>query len=330
MGNNRILIVRWWISWFSIFSFILFLIFGNGVLVGSSFWVPFWGKYNVNHGEYFGYSKDIDNAMHLAEYYNIGGCMDLAANSDIIMIGNSRMQMAWDPKIVRLVAKENNISIYNLAVGHAEGFAFFNALIKKYPIYNKVVLVHVDKYFQIHSGPAKESENNSLEVYFRFFDRQTMFRLKNLSELFGSQKLTGLLELKPIDSLLLKSFVDGFWNSTHFPNMDQKGPQCVEVYNSLISTFRETDLESLVVELIARGCFVILTTIPTTDSSSADAEEIAQAMGVSFLKNDLHDVKLDTFDGSHLARTDAKKFTEVTLPKIIEIAKSYYINKGMR
>lgn len=310
----------------AIAMFISLLTAFNGVFLGNSFLFPTFGCYYAGSDEYLAYSSDIGTIEQSAIFNDIGMIYHNLKKANIIFIGNSRMQMGWDYHLLNKQCASNNIHIYNLSCGNGEGSLFFLYYIRLHPIFGKIVLINVDKNFQVVSGPAKDAMRHDKAYHIKdFLKKNSFIRVKSMFDYFFPETMYSWFDAKRPEAVIYRRFSDGFWNFKYYNDYVNKispkheGVQCAEVYNHSISLYYNSNLKQLIDELRKQKCFVILTQIPTTDSHPLDVEEIGlyENLPVIVYKNRYS--TLHTLDGSHLSNASATEFTADIFPKITKL-----------
>lgn len=92
----------------------------------------------------FSTGTTVGEVDHDIYYNDILGLMDSVNNSQIVIIGDSRSLYGFDYSALKLFSDVQRQHVFNLAFGYAEGSRFYEALIRKNNIRNKLLLVQAD------------------------------------------------------------------------------------------------------------------------------------------------------------------------------------------
>lgn len=299
--------------------FVAFLALPGGLFHWNGFLVPLLGKYRAQSSEYLAYSNDIGTVEQSSLYHDIGAVARGVRAADIVILGNSRMQMAWDKDLLREYCGRENLALYNLSCGNGEGFLYYYEYLRKHPFKNKVVLLNVDNYFQNFSGPARQAlEGGGAQAVCDFLEKQSFIRIKSVAESLFPAGFLDFFEVKPGEAVLFRSFANGFWNFDNYPGTDRCAIACRDAYKGLAEAYPASSLKVLIDALRRNNCAVILVQAPTTDSSPRDVEEIARLENLPCILYERPYDSLSTFDGSHLCRESAREFTRSVFPRILD------------
>lgn len=313
------------ISIITILVFCTILLCANGGTVLSIGTLPSVGYKNVRSGEFFAYSDDLGSLEHDILFHNINDITSHIKNADVLFVGNSRMQMGWDHNLLRKIASSADLKIFNLSCGNSEGITFFAELIKKHDIRGKIVVVNIDSSTPNISGPAAIAMQtpfmHSLESV---LSKTSYFHSKALAESFLSERIISDIDHHSyyvrIRATILRDFNDGFWIYRHWGVLNGKGKLCSDEKRG----FREEDALPKVAHFMQtmkdHNNFIILTQVPSTDSSPLDVHAITSSIGGTPLLYSQEYSTMWTYDGSHLNTESATRFTEEVLPQIVAMA----------
>ena len=316
------------ISIITILVFCAILLCANDGAILSIGTLPSVGSKNVRAGEFFAYSDDLGSLEHDILFHNLNGIISKTRNSDVLFVGNSRMQMGWDHNLLRKIANSAGFKIFNLSCGNSEGITFFAELIKKHDIRDKIVVVNIDSGTPIISGPASKAMNTpwlpSLESV---LNKTSYFHSKALAESFLSERIISDIDhygyYVRIRATILRNFTDGFWIYRHWGVLDGKGKPCSDEKRGFPDEDALPKIANFMQIMRDQNNYVILTQVPSTDSSPQDVHTVANTIGGTPLLYTREYTKMWTYDGSHLNTESATQFTEEILPRIVAMAREH-------
>lgn len=278
---------------------IFFVAFIAHVRVNGIFACPvgeYAGDHYLGHCETSGYG-DYD---HGAFWFDLEPTIRASAQSaDVLFVGNSRMQFGFSvPALGRWFASQDQ-NYYLLGFSHGENANFIGPVLNKLQPEARAYIVNADEFFvDFWSGPghAVLHRNDSLPRYkakrlWQSFHRFTCERaaLCGNTMAFFRQRETG------------EWILGGQSVGTPAP-----ADQVLVADEIRVAELQDTASNFVSGLDVARGC-VIFTYVPPKASDRASAMLLADALGVPFVSPQLEG--LQTFDGSHLDRESAQRFT---------------------
>lgn len=316
------------ISIITILVFCVILLCANDGAVLSVGMLPSVGSKNVRTGEFFAYSDDLGSLEHDILFHNINNIISEINNSNVLFAGNSRMQMGWDHNLLRKISKAAGLKIFNLSCGNSEGITFFAELIKKHGIRNKIIVVNIDSSTPNISGPAVTAMNTSfLPRLEAVLNKTAYFHSKAIAESFLSERIISDIDHHKyyvrIRATILRDYSDGFWIYRHWGVLDGKGKPCSDEKRGFLDEDALPKIANFIQIMKDHNNYVILTQIPSTDSSPQDVHTVATSIGGTPLVYTREYAKMWTYDGSHLNTESATQFTEVVLPRIVAMAREH-------
>lgn len=311
----------------AVFLLALLLVNGGGILAVGT--MPSIGGKHVRHGEYFAYSDDLGSLEQDILYFDINGVTSKARNADILFIGNSRMQMGWDIRLVRKLSCSSELKIYNLSCGNSEGITYFSNLFMKNNIRNKVVVVNIDKSTRDISIPATNAMRGSWLTRMRSLLKKTSdFHSKAIAESFLPESIISYIDHEKyytrIRATILRDANDGFWIYRYWGGMNGKGKICSSEKRGLDEKEEvASSLSDFMRVMSEMNNYVILIQVPSTDSSPEDVTFAQRITGRESLLYSQDYTQLHTFDDSHLNLESATRFTNDMLPRVISLAQKH-------
>ncbi len=258
-------------------------------------------NYYLAHCETTGYA-DFD---HGAFWFNLEPeARRSAAAADVLFLGSSRMQFAFSTEETRRWFAQLGVPYYLLGFSYTENVLFAAPLLKKVNPRAKVYVINADRFFDDtrETAPAKQILHES-DARSRYEDKQfwqsvhkhvctTVPSLCGTRPAFFRSRINGSWELEGSTAV---------WNAVAKTTAD--GPAGEADQWSRFSALGADFLSHLPVD---RHC-VLLTLAPSEATKRSEAAAIASALGVTLIAPKLDDLK--TFDGSHLDRPSAEKWS---------------------
>lgn len=227
-----------------------------------------------------------------------------AAAADVLFLGSSRMQFAFSTEETRNWFARLGVPYYLLGFSYTENMLFAAPLLKELKSRAKVYIINADRFFDDtrETAPAKQILHES--------DARSRYQDKQFWQLAHRRTCTTVPALCGTRPAFFRSRIDGSWElegSTAVWNAVAKttadGPASDTDQWNHFSSLGDEFLRSLPVD---RHC-VLLTLAPSEATRRLEATAIASALGVSLVAPKLDDLK--TFDGSHLDRPSAEKWS---------------------
>lgn len=224
-----------------------------------------------------------------------------AIEAEVLFIGSSRMQFALSTATTTEWFSSPAVRYYLLGFSHTENIVFLAPLLLKLKPRAKVYVINVDRFFDDRVTPpandlVRDSRARSTYAERRFW--QTLHKpiCGVLSAICGShaaffrRRDTGAWQLSGSDKFEPKAVADGS------PSDQDRWAH----YSTLGREF----ISNLPVD---RRC-VLLTIAPSAETRKAEAKAIAAALGFDLVESDIDG--LQTFDGSHLDRPSAERWSK--------------------
>jgi len=254
------------------------------------------GNHYLGHCETSGYG-DYD---HGAFWFDLEPVVRAAARSaDVLFVGNSRMQFGFSAPALGYWFASRDQDYYLLGFSHGENANFLGPLLDSLQPKARVYIINADEFFvDSWTGPGRTvlHSEDSLSRYRAKRRWQTIHRficeraaICGNTMAFFRQRETG------------EWMLGG--ESVGNPAM---ADQALAVDEARVASMRGAALDFVSELGVPREC-VIFTYVPPKISDRATVQSLAMAVGVPFVSPKLDG--LHTFDGSHLDRSSAQRFT---------------------
>jgi hypothetical protein len=278
--------------------------------------------------DYLGYYRGA--VEEYAVYDNLGHVSDALKNADVIFLGNSRVEFAFrDRAILDRFFAARSLKYYVAAFGYGEQSPFPQAIIRKYDLHPKWVIVNPDPFFG--GTPSYVAKKVMAESDFDAFK----FQLETVSA-FESQRY--LHRIVPYLGTLwwIHSNAEWIWfrskrNGTIFLSAGRGDPApavapSINAYGALWEPGRVPAAIEFKRDLAKRGAKLVLTRVPP--DSDVSPIGFAKVLHVPLIAPDL--TGLWTLDGHHLDDHSAARFDAAFLEEFGRLLDSPQDNQRLR
>jgi hypothetical protein len=257
-----------------------------------------------------GYSADrylaYCNGAHYADYehgafyFNLEpSAQNFARDADVLFLGNSRLQFALSTTATADWFSAISAQYYLLGFSYVENVVFAEKLLRKIHPRAIVYVIDVDDFFdRSETEPVKTILHDPKAQYYyktkRLWQRAHDPICKTFSELCGHNYV--VFRSRQTGSYWRESFQDKMIPVSYDQAVDEN-----EVIRSVASA---TDFLSH----FTQGECVILTLVPSGGTKIGTANAIAKGLGVKLVTPGILE-GLKTFDGSHLDRPSAQRWS---------------------
>lgn len=243
------------------------------------------------------------------------------AAADVLFLGNSRMMFGLDRTLLRRFFGSRGLRHYLLGFGHAEGDAWAELLYQKHHLHPKLVVVNADEFFErispfaehvLAMSPFDREKEEFQATATMEVSRRLNKVLPHLSERdFGMSRKT----------VILRSIRDGAWVLPADCEPHEHEP-FIAWYNPL-ERVSPSQMEHALrfKQMIERGGarLVLMHVLHPpyggpASPSGRSAEIFAHTLGVPLVAPNLE--RPETWDGSHLTRDSAERFTALFLREL--------------
>jgi hypothetical protein len=209
----------------------------------------------------------------------------------VLILGNSRIQFAMSSPGAARWFDERAIPFYSMGFSHYESITFVTPVLDRMKPQPRAYVINADRFFAEWLSPTSrrlvyERDARSRYNEKRFWQRLHQPLCSTLPKLCGNNFAVYRNESNGI-WLTSGAKPDGRVDVANGPATDtEQWPHFVELANRFVGSLP-----------VDRQCLV-LTIVPSSTTKRAEAQAIAQALGVPFVAPEVNG--LTTFDGSHL------------------------------
>jgi hypothetical protein len=283
----------------------------------SLIWIYFNGKDHKDltidiPNNFFISATERECIDHSFFWNNNNNILDFVKNSDILLLGNSRMLHGIDSKTLTEFNLNSKYKIYNFAFESGEPIGFPFEIIKNENITPKFIVVHVGHYMfsNVITGMWRNVAIRSM-----FYGYRQNFDFKNNTILQGY-----IHNLIPRCRLWQKhtySRSRSYENGTIIFDTSINNSMTFKIINDPDFEFSQNYLKVAHETLNLckqKGIQLILTQVPAPDINFEILPKLANQLNVPYIQAVPN--KLSTYDYSHLTKESAIDFTKLFLHKL--------------
>jgi hypothetical protein len=242
--------------------------------------------------------------------------LDEASNSnlksaDILILGDSRTQTAFSAEAIDRYFMQQNLRYFSLGFGNGEADIFPMAIIKKFNLRPKYVLIDATYFFENHiNGFSSEIVRGSVISQLEYYAKALFQPLHKW--LCGSTQKT----IKPYfcgsEPTIYRSRINGTWEFKNFSKTKNNIPIRVATSvpaNTQNIQSQRTEIAKKYKKILSDlGACMIITFVPRSGISPRVTRDIAKAVNAPLAIPNL--AGLATWDNSHLNDQSVKVFAE--------------------
>ncbi|MFT4121275.1 hypothetical protein [Bradyrhizobium sp.] len=260
-------------------------------------------------------STQYGDYEHGAYYFGVEAeAVENLKRAEVLFLGNSRSQIGFSTDEVNRYFRDHRIPYYVLGFGYDERYEFELALIKKYRLAPKAIVVNADPFFRGRSSFSPDLVapiDNAMAA----FDRSRAFLDALEKKLFGMVRW-GICDQRP--SLCLQQNLsiyrdarDGSWIWRNAYTREEQGNIPVGQGKEVEGLPEAIDIEKanrlIRVSGISKECLILTATPNSQTDADAYVTHLADALAVKLVLPGVRD--LYTWDGSHLTWSSAQRWS---------------------
>jgi hypothetical protein len=225
--------------------------------------------------------------------------------ADILIIGNSRAQVAFSTAAMDAYAAAQGWRIYRLGFGFDEESAFAERLIRRYRPRPRMIIINADPFLTGNGSKVSDpllSGADRLSGYVHLLIERLAQHVQRAT--CGAHVLPWLTCGQA--RTIYRSRIDGTWDITYYRE-DRKLPVVIEPARHLDLAPRAIEVARrfLAAVHLAPSC-LLLTSVPSNFATPLLARQVALALGSPLVEAPLDG--LSTFDLSHLDAPSAERW----------------------
>jgi hypothetical protein len=228
---------------------------------------------------------------------------DSAANAEVLFLGNSRSQFGFASDAMTQWFSVSAASYFLMGFAYWENYRFEAPLLQKIKPHAKVYVVNVDMFFEnTENGPADSVMHDS-QAFGRYRRKQLWQTAHRLlcSQIRGICGNTQAFYRSTVTGAYTRS---GGWINQSAISYSSSVDQ------NKVAEYRQRGAAFFASLPVNRQC-VLLTLVPSTTTDVGTAKAVAGAFGLTLIAPQISG--LTTFDGSHLDRPSADRWSRAFL-----------------
>jgi hypothetical protein len=243
---------------------------------------------------------------HGAFFFNLEPpALDYAGKADVLVLGNSRLQVALSNDATADWFRAASASYYLLGFSYNENMVFTEDLLRRMNPRASVYIINVDDFFD-------RRETAAAKTILHDPDAQNRYEWKRFSQYLHKPICGALPMLCGRRFVIFRSRETGAYY--RIPHNEPIFPQNAVSYDRTVDQAAVTDSTARAIGFLnqfAKGRCVILTNTPYPEAKIGDAEAIAAGAGLPLVAPELEG--LNTSDGYHLDRPSAERWSKAFL-----------------
>jgi len=213
-----------------------------------------------------------------------------AANADVLVIGNSRMEFGFSSDAVSSWFASRTIPYYLLGFSYDGNYMFEEPLLQKLKPRAKVYVINIDLFFQQYLSPPLRTIRNDPAAKARFEQKRGWQPIH--------KALCGTLPAICGDEIaFFRARMTGDWIVQGGEFEAARVSYDEQVDQDILKAYTAAGTEFLSKLPVGRDC-VMLTMVPKQETGNETMRAVAAALGVNLVAPKLEGLTL--FDGSHL------------------------------
>jgi hypothetical protein len=246
--------------------------------------------------------------------------------ADVLFLGNSRLMFALSPSNLRPFFAPYGLDYYVLGFGHNEHDHFPKAIIRRFDLRPRLVVVNADRFFvgDQSAWADRVVEGSWFGTQKLLFEAEAAHATRRRLHRWVPHLPT--LDESAAEFIAYRSRLDGTWQVAStpkgtghpMPGSDRRPPRPDAGRLARARAFK-ADVE-------ARGGRLVLCLVPAPAASRGTAEWLAREIGVPLIAPE--PVDLRTHDGSHLTPVSAGRFARAFLAELEPLVREIADNRG--
>jgi hypothetical protein len=226
---------------------------------------------------------------------------NFAKNADVLFLGNSRLQVAFSTVATADWFSAASTRYYLLGFSYSENIIFAEELLRRIRPRAGVYVINVDDFFD-------QSETAPMKTILHDPNARNRYEVKRLWQRFHEPICKRLPAICGNDYVIFRSQETGAY--TKRTDREKITPVSYDqvVNQNVVKSNTAAAIDFLSRLGVKREC-VILTMVPTVGTKIGNVNAIAKALGVNLMIPETLP-GLQTFDGSHLEKPSAERWSQ--------------------
>jgi hypothetical protein len=243
--------------------------------------------------------------------------------AEVIFLGNSRLMFALERPSLRLFFGRHGVEYYVLGFGHNEHDHFPKAIIRRFDLRPRLVVVNADRFFvgDQSAWADRVVEDSWFDAQKFWFEAEASHAVRRWLHRWVPHVPT--LEDSAREFIAYRSRLDGTWHVASQPEGRGSPMRGSDRTPPAPDPGRLARARAFKQEVEERGGRLVLCLVPSPRASRGTAEWLARELDVPLIAPEPENLR--THDGSHLTPESAARFAHAFLaelePLIADIAR---------
>jgi hypothetical protein len=223
------------------------------------------------------------------------------AKADVLFLGTSRMQIAFSTAATSRWFASDPVRYFLMGFGYSGNVVFEGALLRKFNAHPKVYVINVDQFFDRRESPP-------VQTVMRDSSGRNHYQVKHLWQIAHEAICERVAVACGSRYTIFRSRETGAYYLRGLGEFRGR-PVSYDETIDRINAEKEASIGGpFLAGLPVKADCVILTLVPTEGTKLGTANALASALGLPLVTPQLAD--LQTFDGSHLDRPSAERWSD--------------------
>jgi hypothetical protein len=226
------------------------------------------------------------------------------SGAEVLFLGSSRMQIALSTAATNRWFSSDHVKYFLLGFGYNGNVLFEGELLRKFGTHARAYVISVDGFFN-------PQESQPVKAVMHDASAWNHYEVKHLWQLAHETLCQGLPALCGKRYTIFRSRETGAYRLSGLGEFQSHPVSYDEKVDPAAAEREAAEGKAFLSKLPVGADCVILTVIPTDETSLGTANAIAKAIGQPLVNPEI--AKLQTFDGSHLDPQSAERWSEAFL-----------------
>jgi hypothetical protein len=251
------------------------------------------------------HAKGYGDYEHGAFWFGLEpSARDSVSNAQVLFLGTSRMQIALSTAATSRWFSSRPVRYFLLGFGYNGNSLFEGELLHKFGSHAKAYVISVDQFFERReSQPVKAVMHDSTA--------RNHYEVKRIWQRVHESACQGLPPLCGKRYTIFRSRETGAYRLSGLGEFQGQAVSYDRTIDRTVAQREAAVGRAFLSTLSVKPGCVILTTIPTDETKLGTASAIAKALGMTLVMPEV--AGLQTFDGSHLDRSSAERWSDAFL-----------------
>jgi hypothetical protein len=226
---------------------------------------------------------------------------DAVSNAQVLFLGSSRMQIALSTAATSRWFSSDPVKYFLLGFGYNGNVLFEGDLLRKFGSRAQAYVISVDGFFNRH-------ESQPVRAVMRDSSARGHYEAKHIWQLVHAATCKGLPVLCGERYTIFRSRETGAYRLSGLGEFEGHAVSYDQRVDQAAAEREVAEARDFLSKLSVRPDCVILTVIPSGETSLGTASAIAKGLGMTLVTPEV--AGLHTYDGSHLDKRSAERWSD--------------------